>query len=74
MKIKSVFSNSFDKYGKVLQGYNVTALLEKLDATTEKPANAVIYTPSDAALEAISGADFSTNAYGGMPVQIGYCN
>ena len=74
MKIKSVFTSSFAKYGKVLQGYDVKALLEKLDATTDKPANAVIYTPSDPALEAISGADFSTNAYGGMPIEIGYCN
>lgn len=74
MKIKSVFSKSFNKYGKVLQGYDVKALLEKLESSTEKPSNAVIYVPSDSALEAISAADFSTNAYGGMPIQIGYCN
>ncbi len=74
MKIKSVFSHSFDKYGKVLQGYDVSALLKKLEEKTECPANAVIYEPGDVDLEAISAADFSTNAYGGMPVQIGYCN
>lgn len=74
MKIKSVFSHSFDKYGKVLQGYDVSALLKKLEEKTECPENAVIYEPGDADLEAISAADFSTNAYGGMPVQIGYCN
>ena len=74
MKIKSVFSHSFKKYGKVLTGYDVTALLAKLDEKTEKPANAVIYEPSDKDLEAIMGDVFSTNAYGGMPIQIGYCN
>ena len=74
MKIKSVFSHSFKKYGKVLTGYDVTALLAKLDEKTEKPANAVIYEPSDSDLEAIMGDVFSTNAYGGMPIQIGYCN
>ena len=28
MRIKSVFSHSFEKYGKVLKGYDVTALLD----------------------------------------------
>ncbi|MCQ2611714.1 MAG: DUF4867 family protein [Treponema sp.] len=75
MKIKSVFSHAFDKYGKVLTGYDVTELLEKLDATTKKPDNAVIYEPGDAGLESLAVAkEFSINAYGGMPIQVGYCN
>ena len=75
MKIKSVFSHSFEKYGKVLSGYDVTDLLKKLDETTDKPANAVIYEPGDAGLEALPIAkEFSDNAYGGMPIQVGYCN
>jgi hypothetical protein len=75
MKIKSVFSHSFEKYGKVLKGYNVKELLEKLDETTKKPDNAVIYEPGDAGLESLAVAkQFSVNAYGGMPVQVGYCN
>ena len=75
MKIKSVFSHAFEKYGKVLTGYDVTDLLKKLDETTKKPDNAVIYEPGDAGLEALPVAkEFSTNAYGGMPVQVGYCN
>ena len=75
MKIKSVFSHSFEKYGKVLTGYDVTDLLKKLDETTKKPADAVIYEPGDAGLEALPIAkELSDNAYGGMPIQIGYCN
>lgn len=75
MRIKSVFSHSFEKYGKVLTGYDVTDLLKKLDETTKKPENAVIYEPGDAGLEALPVAkEFSTNAYGGMPIQVGYCN
>ena len=35
MRIKSVFSHSFEKYGKVLTGYDVTDLLKKLDDTTK---------------------------------------
>ena len=75
MKIKSVFSHSFEKYGKVLTGYDVTDLLKKLDETTKKPADAVIYEPGDAGLESLPVAkELSDNAYGGMPIQIGYCN
>ena len=75
MRIKLVFSHNFEKYGKVLTGYDVTDLLKKLDETTKKPENATIYEPGDAGLEALPVAkEFSTNAYGGMPVQVGYCN
>ena len=75
MKIKSVFSHSFERYGRILKGYDVKELLEKLEATTKKPDNAVIYEPGDAGLEALPVAkEFCTNIYGGMPIQIGYCN
>lgn len=75
MKIKSVFSHAFEKYGKILTGYDVTELLTKLDETTKKPDDSTIYEPGDAGLEALPIAkEFSDNAYGGMPVQIGYCN
>jgi len=75
MKIRSVFSHNFEKYGKVLTGYDVTELLNKLDATTDKPDAAVIYEPGDAGLEALAvSKEFSVNAYGGMPIQVGYCN
>lgn len=75
MRIKSVFSHSFEKYGKILSGYDVTALLKKLEETTEKPENAVIYEPTDAGLESLPiFKELSDNAYGGMPIQIGYCN
>ena len=75
MRIKSVFSHSFEKYGKVLSGYDVSDLLKKLDETTKKPENAVIYEPTDAGLESLPiFKELSVNAYGGMPIQIGYCN
>ena len=75
MKIKPIFNHAFEKYGKILKGYDVTDLLKKLDDTTKKPENAVIYEPGDAGLESLPIAkEFSDNAYGGMPVQVGYCN
>lgn len=63
----------FLRYGKVLNGYDFTALLEKMQATP-KPDN-VIYVPSDSALEELSVFKaLSARGFGGLPIQIGYCN
>ncbi|MCR4658477.1 MAG: DUF4867 family protein [Lachnospiraceae bacterium] len=74
MKIYSVMDEEFKPYGKVLEGYNTDALLKALDEKTPLP-DAVEYVMSEAALEYtdIFGA-LQNNAYGGMPIQIGYCN
>ena len=75
MKIKSVFSKSFAKYGKVLEGYDVADLLKKLEEVSPCPTDATVYKPGDAALEKLPILqEFSDGAYGGMPIQIGYCN
>lgn len=75
MKVKSVFTHAFEKYGKVITGYDVSTLLEKLESSTKCPADSVIYTPGDDALEALPIKQaLQTNCYGGMPIQIGYCN
>ena len=74
MKVKSVFSKSFAKYGKVLTGYDVSELLKKLEATN-CPKDAVVYEPGEPSLEALPILkEFTDGAYGGMPIQIGYCN
>lgn len=75
MKIQKVTDPSFATYGKVVDGYDYKELLEVLVKTTEAPKDAVIYVPGDAALEATSAMeDLQNNCYGGMPIQIGYCN
>lgn len=75
MIIKNVTDASFRKYGKVVEGYDFTELLDKLREVSEKPANGTIYVPSDAALESLDiFPALRDRAYGGMPIQIGYCN
>lgn len=75
MKIQSVFSKAFAPYGKVLEGYNAEPLLQALDQTTPCPPDATVYEPSDKQLEALPiFTEFSQKAYGGLPIQIGYCN
>ena len=74
MKLESVFDADFARYGRVLTGVDCDELLSVL-AQTDKPAQGVVYVPSCAELEAL--AVFKTlqdSVYGGMPIQIGYCN
>lgn len=75
MILQSVFDKTFAEYGKVLEGYDFTSLLSTLESNSEKPADSVIYVPSVDALEATDVyAALRDNCYGGMPIEIGYCN
>lgn len=74
MKIFSVADPSFAPYGKVLDGYDTRELLRTLEAETPLPEG-VDYVPSQPELEALSIArQLESNAYGGMPIQLGWCN
>lgn len=73
MKIQNVADASFRKYGKVLEGYDLNALLKEMKHTPV-PED-VVYVPSVEELEALDVAkDLRNKAYGGLPIQIGYCN
>lgn len=73
MKIQNVADASFRKYGKVLEGYDLSALLKEMKHTPV-PED-VVYVPSVEELEALDVAkDLRNKAYGGLPIQIGYCN
>ena len=75
MKVQKVTDSSFSKYGKVLSGYGFEKLLDTLRKCSEKPSCGTIYVPSDETLEACEVyAELRDRAYGGMPIQIGYCN
>ena len=73
MKINSIEDTSFKKYGKILRNYKFDELL-KLMENTECDEN-VIYNPSIDKLENTEDMKILQNeVYGGMPIQIGYCN
>lgn len=75
MKIQSVFDNTFSAYGKVIEGYDFSELLKTLEENSDKPSDSVIYVPSVEVLEKVSiYTEIKDNCYGGMPIQIGYCN
>jgi len=74
MKIYSVMDPEFAPYGKVLEGYDTTNLLKALDEKTPLPEG-VDYVMSCADLEYTDiFGQLQNNAYGGMPIQLGYCN
>ena len=74
MTIQSVYDAAFAPYGKVLEGYDTADLLKTLTAVTPIP-DGVDYVPAQPELEALPIAEqLASNAYGGMPIQLGWCN
>ena len=74
MKILSVYDKEFARYGHVITGYDVSELLETLDRISPLPEGTE-YVPGNPVLEALPIAkQLSVNEYGGMPIQIGWCN
>ncbi len=73
MKIYSIHDPEFIPYGKVLEGYDVTCLVNAMN-TIPLPEAGVAYEPSIPVLEATCAyGQLQNNAYGGMPVQLGMC-
>ncbi len=74
MKIQNVHDEAFRPYGKVITTVDCKELCEKMQ-NTECPGDHTIYVASDPDVENVdSFAAFRDEVYGGMPIQIGYCN
>ncbi|MBE5936580.1 MAG: DUF4867 family protein [Lachnospiraceae bacterium] len=74
MEVKKVTDAAFKKYGRIITDYDCSELIKKMEETP-MPADEVIYIPSDANLEALAiGKVFTESVFGGLPMQIGYCN
>lgn len=72
MKILKVTDEAFKPYGKVVEGIDVSELLNVLKEIP-KPDD-VVYVASDEKLEACACAEkIAYSLYGGMPAQFGYC-
>lgn len=73
VEIYNVSDEGFRKYGKVLKGYDFTALLRGMRHTPIPEG--VVYVPSVEELEAPDIAkELQNKEFGGLPIQIGYCN
>ncbi len=74
MKILSVNDPEFRKYGKVITGIDFSNIIREM-GNMPCPDGEVVYVPSQPELEACPEAGkVAESLYGGMPVQIGFCN
>ena len=76
MKILSVFNDEFKPFGNVIKGFDFSVAIKACEENSQKPEDSVIYVPSCKEIEDVKECfDYLKNSvYGGMPIQIGYCN
>lgn len=73
LAMKPVTDPAFRTYGRVVTGYQVGELLEKM-GETPLPED-VVYVPSVTELEALAvSKEMEKKLFGQMPIQVGYCN
>ena len=75
MKIYSVYDPEFKAYGQIVTGMEDT-VQEILAALTTTPCtDHVEYVPFDPVLQELPAmTEVSEHCFGGMPVQMGWCN
>ena len=74
MKIYSVHGKEFTPYGHVVTGLDTAELLDAL-ARTPLPETGTGYCPEEEELQELPvTVQVSEHLYGGMPVQMGWCN
>lgn len=74
MVIHNVHDESFHPYGRVINGLDVSGIMDALK-DTDCPTDHTIYVASDPKLEqTAAGEKVRQIVYGELPVQIGYCN
>lgn len=75
VRINSIEDEEFKPYGRVVKGYDFSEMIKVMENETEIPDEGNIYVPSVKALESCNGFKSVRDVlYGGMEIQIGYCN
>jgi hypothetical protein len=73
--IRDVHDGSFVPYGKIINGYDFSGLLDYMEKETEVPEQGNIYEASVLELEYFPVKEKLENGFfGEMPIEIGYCN
>ena len=73
MKIYSVYDAAFKPYGKILDGYDTTALIQAMKQIP-LPEVGTDYAAAIGSLEALPiFRELEARAYGGMPMELGMC-
>lgn len=75
VEIYSVKDEIFQSYGRIVKGYDFTDMIRYMEENTDIPQAGNCYFPSVPELEQTeAAAQVQNTLYGGMPIQIGYCN
>ena len=75
VEILSVRDTCFERYGRIIDEFDFSELLDYMEEQTEIPENGNIYTASVSEMENTDIAEKVKNLiYGEMPIEIGYCN
>ena len=73
--VYSVNSKEFIPYGRVLEGYDFSSLIEFMKEKTQIPQDGNIYIASVPEMESLPIAETVNNSvFGSSEIQIGYCN
>ena len=73
--VRSVKDEAFRSYGRIVEGADFSALIRYIEEHTDIPTGGNVYVASVPEMEALpAAAELADVAFGGMPVEIGYCN
>lgn len=74
-KIYSIQDEKFRTYGRVVTGYDFSALVDYMETKSQMPESGNVYFASIPEMEETEVAkQLEKTLYGGMPIEIGYCN
>ena len=75
VKIYSVEDAEFSSFGRIIKGYDFEELETYMNLTSQIPEDGNVYVASVEEMESEPVAEqIAASFYGGMPIQIGYCN
>ena len=75
VKVLPVTAPEFAPYGRIVTGYDFSGLIKYMENEAPIPENGNVYIASVPEMEADPVKAHMENVlYGGMPIQIGYCN
>lgn len=75
VRIYSVFDEEFKTYGNIVTGYDFSEIIDYMEENTDIPENGNVYVASVEDMEKLEASKkLSSNFYGNMPIQVGYCN
>lgn len=75
MMIHSVYDRIFSTYGRVIKGYDFSRLISYMEDVSRIPEQGNVYVPSVKEMEETKVyTQIQNQIYGGMPIEIGYCN